>query len=443
MAELESAERATQSLCALCLAVVEAKLYERGEDVWMRKTCPNHGTSDVLYWRDRRLFRDLSAAVGEYTWCTRFKCLEGDACDDCLAKTYNVMVDVTSRCNLSCPVCCTDANRSENREPSIDQILGRLPAVRRGFWGRLRRPNIVLFGGEPTLRKDLPDLIRGLVGRGYVPRLATNGTRMTDDAYLSSLWDAGLRWVVLQFDGFDEHTSEILRGARLQARKLEALDKMAARGFKIQLGTMMVKGVNTRYAGEIIRFVGRHPNLFWVSFYPHSAQSRHDLPVKDTSVSELLDEIEIQTGGRITRNDFVSTIRLLSWAYRLMGTPNLRQKVSTLPMILLFEGEEYFPLTRLMNPRFALRHAGSLLRLMRFLPRLLGYQEGPTPPFVKFLVVEKFHADESIDLEEASNCHMAFMTPRQYVPFDMYNVTRKRFGGLESARENMLRRIAV
>ncbi len=417
--------RTTQTLCPTCQTVCPAELHVQTGDVWIRADCPDHGPANHRYWKDAELFEQLDDVVGDTVFCTTFECLKGEPCDRCLDKTYNVMLEVTNACNLDCPVCCADANSFlAHPDPTIEEIIARLPEPR----SKLKRPNLVLFGGEPTVRKDLPELIEAIVAKGYIPRLATNGVRMTDEAYLKRLRKAGLKWVILQFDGFDDDVSELIRGERLQADKRVAIDRMTEHGFKVQLGTMMVKGVNTKYAHDLIQFACNHDKIFWLSFYPHSAQSRANLPTKETYTADMLDEIEQHTSGRIRPKDFVATMRLLKRLGRVLRSPNLKQKHSTLPMILVWDGTDYFPLVRLLDPRFAVRHLGLLPRLLAALPKVLRYQEQYTPEFLKFLIVEKFHADTSIDLEEASNCHMAFMTKDHFVPFDLINIAYKQDG---------------
>jgi uncharacterized radical SAM superfamily Fe-S cluster-containing enzyme len=431
----EGAIEHTMSLCQHCHKKVPAELFERDGDIWMRKRCAEHGELEALYWRDATLYRSMSDVVGDYRFCKTFECLDGVECNRCLDKAYNLMLEVTNRCNLDCPVCCSDANNPNSADPSIDQIVSRLPPTRRGLLGKLRRPNVVLFGGEPTVRKDLPDVIRALVERGYIPRLATNGVRLTDDAYLETLWNAGLRWVILQFDGFDDDVSQRLRGERLQKQKMEAIGKLAARGFKVQLGTMMVRGVNTHYAADIIKFVGAHDKLFWMSFYPNASQSRFDAGLKDTHTADMFAEIERTTAGRIRAADFVRSMRVFAWANRLLRAPNLRQKMSTVPIILVFKGDEYFPAVRLLDLRFALRNLDMVAKIALAIPKLLFYQSSYTPPFLKFLVVERFHSEESIDLQEASNCHMSFMTRWSFPPFDLYNIAAKKRGAWEPVEQ--------
>lgn len=425
----------TMSLCQQCHRKVPAELFEQDGDIWMRKACPEHGEFQARYWRDAALYHAMSNVVGDYRFCKTFECLDGVECDRCLKKAYNLMLEVTNRCNLDCPVCCSDANNPHSRDPAIEQILSRLPPAQSGILGKLRRPNIVLFGGEPTVRKDLPELIRALVARGYIPRLATNGVRLTDDAYLDTLWEAGLRWVILQFDGFDDDVSQRLRGERLQSQKMEAIAKMTAHGFKVQLGTMMVRGLNTRYAAEIIKFVGAHDKLFWMSFYPNASQSRFDAALGDTHTADMFAEIERTTEGRIKPADFVRSMRVFSWVNKLLRVPNLRQKMSTAPIILVFKGEEYFPMVRLLEPKFALKNLEVIAKIAVAIPKLLFYQSSYTPPFLKFLVVERFHSEETIDLQEASNCHMSFMTRWAFPPFDLYNIAAKKRGAWEPVEQ--------
>src|SRR2546428_8505324 len=182
---------------------------------------------------------------------------------------------------------------------------------------------------------------------------------------------------------------------------MEDIRKLTAHGFKVQLGTMMVRGVNSHYAADIIKFVGSHDKLFWMSFYANASQSRFDAAVVDTHAADMFAEIERTTEGRITAGDFVRSMRVFSWAYKFLRVPNLRQKMSTAPIILVFKGEEYFPLVRMLDPKVAIRNLGLVAKLALAIPKVLFYQSRYTPPFLKFLVVERFHSEETIDLQEA------------------------------------------
>ena len=124
-------------------------------------------------------------------------------------------------------------------------------------------------------------------------------------------------------------------------------------------------------------------------------------------------------------------MRLFGRASRFIPAPWLPQKLSILPMPIVFDGSDYFPLSRLAKPMFAARRPDLVAKLAGVVREVLRSPDGRMAPFrdypfLKILIIEKFHADHSIDLEEASNCHMAFMTARHYVPFDIFNVVYKK-----------------
>lgn len=72
-------------------------------------------------------------------------------------------------------------------------------------------PHILLTGGEPTLRPDLPELVNKVGDLGMVCTLATDGLRLTERDYWHQLLAAGLLHVILLFDPAEEQSWEALR----------------------------------------------------------------------------------------------------------------------------------------------------------------------------------------------------------------------------------------
>jgi hypothetical protein len=60
-------------------------------------------------------------------------------------------------------------------------------------------PHIILTGGEPTLRNDLPDLIAHTESNGQVVGLLTDGLKLADNTYLQSLLQTGLDHIMISF----------------------------------------------------------------------------------------------------------------------------------------------------------------------------------------------------------------------------------------------------
>jgi hypothetical protein len=124
------------------------------------------------------------------------------------------------------------------------------------YLGRLDpKPMVELFGGEPTVRDDLLDIIT--IGRrhGLKPRVVTNGVRLADEAYCKKLCDAGVR-MRFAFDGRSPDIYERLRHNRAAYEKkmkgLENLKKYSRRRHAII--ACAAWGINDQYIGDMIQF---------------------------------------------------------------------------------------------------------------------------------------------------------------------------------------------
>jgi uncharacterized radical SAM superfamily Fe-S cluster-containing enzyme len=201
-----------------------------------------------------------------------------------------VLFEVTTRCDLGCPVCYASASVDAEADPTIDEIAGWFEYLA----GVAPQANIQLSGGEPTLRDDLPDIIE--LGRGYgfsFFQLNTNGLRLARDAdYVQRLARAGLSTVFLQFDGVSEAPYRVLRGASLLTLKLRAVEACAAAGLGVILVPTLVPGVNVHEAGAVVDFaISRLPAVRGVHFQPITRFGRlpGDGPVADAARLTLPD----------------------------------------------------------------------------------------------------------------------------------------------------------
>lgn len=113
---------------------------------------------------------------------------------------------------------------------------------------------IRLTGGEPTTRRDLPDILRRLSALG-VPDLAltTNGLTLQRDA--SRLRDAGLRRLNVSLDSLDPARFAALTGIDGLSRVLAGLDAARAAGFaEIKLNTVVIADQNVQDLPALVRF---------------------------------------------------------------------------------------------------------------------------------------------------------------------------------------------
>ncbi|MDO4991236.1 MAG: radical SAM protein, partial [Eubacteriales bacterium] len=187
--------------------------------------------------------------------------------------TCCVLLEVTNRCNLRCRFCFADGGTDSN-DPSLDELKDAVRDIVR----RCGNVLLQLSGGEPTLRGDLPELVRYAkeAGCSYV-QLNTNGIRLAQDpVYAEQLRDAGLDIVFLQFDGTRDDIYETLRGKALLETKLEAVRVCSALRVGVTLVPTVVKGVNDDNLGELIALAASlAPGVRGVHFQPVSWFGRY------------------------------------------------------------------------------------------------------------------------------------------------------------------------
>lgn len=303
----------TESLCPVCLRRISARRVAEGDDVYLCKRCPDHGGFKTIIWRGVESYASWGSACrmparppvcssGVERGCP-FDC---GLCPDHRQHTCCVVLDVTERCNLACPVCFASAGESAKPDPPADEIVAwcrRLLELGGPF-------NLHLSGGEPTVRRDLPDIIRRVRALGFTYiQLNTNGVRLArDPEYAQELKDAGLTCVFLQFDGVSDEVFRAIRGKPLLDTKLEAIANCDRAHLGVVLVPTLVPGVNTSQIGEILRTgVRLAPAVRAVHFQPVSYFGRYPAGRTDNdriTFPEVLRLIEEQTTGAFKATEF-------------------------------------------------------------------------------------------------------------------------------------------
>ena len=303
---------ATQSVCPECLQRIPAKRVARGNSVFLRKCCPEHGEYQVCVWQGEPGYLDWTNAQtpSSPTVCETevnrgcpFDC---GLCPEHRQQTCCVLLEVTNQCNLHCPVCFAAASPGNVEEPDLSVI--------EGWYRMLMRSggpyNIQLSGGEPTVRDDLPEII--VLGKqlGFdFFQINTNGLRLaTDEHYVGRLKAAGLNCVFLQFDGISDSVYLKLRGRPLFDIKQKVLEVCAAHDIGVVLVPTLMPGVNDSHIGDILQFaISRMPIVRGVHFQPISYFGRYPEEPRDAdrmTIPQVIREIEKQSGGKMKASHF-------------------------------------------------------------------------------------------------------------------------------------------
>jgi uncharacterized radical SAM superfamily Fe-S cluster-containing enzyme len=302
----------TISLCPQCKKRLDAKIVEKNNSIYVRKYCQEHGeTCDILeedaaYYHSRKLLDKPGNAFdcqNERKKGCPFDC---GLCPEHEQHTCIGLIEVTSACNLHCPVCFAESGTPNFLSMNdFERMLDFFVASEGGKCDILQ-----LSGGEPTLHPDILSMIELARTKNidYV-MLNTNGLRIVEDLeFVESLsrFKGGFE-VYLQFDGFDDEIYRYFRGKPLAGIKLKALKILNENNIPVTLVTTLERGVNDHSIGKIIEFALATRCIRGINFQPTAYFGR--LPEINTNqrltITSVIQKIEEQTSGIILKSDFI------------------------------------------------------------------------------------------------------------------------------------------
>lgn len=169
---------------------------------------------------------------------------------DARGRLYSyVRLSVTDRCDMACVYCMPpggEAEHGERRELLADDEIVRLAAV----LARLGVCRVRLTGGEPLVRRGVPELVRRIREAGAREVvLTTNASLLARHA--AALAQAGAETVNVSIDSLDpERFCAITRGGEL-AGVIAGIDAARATGLRVKTNTVVLGGVNDGELGAI------------------------------------------------------------------------------------------------------------------------------------------------------------------------------------------------
>jgi len=312
MNNISPSKSLTESLCPVCLEKIPAERIQKGNDTFLRKECPKHGIFEAIIWRDEPAFENWQVEKihthpkNPFTEVSKGCPFDCGPCAEHLQNPCCVLLEVTQRCDLNCPVCFADSFGKLTIDPELSEI--------QRWYERLLETqtnlNIQLSGGEPCVRDDLPEIIKLGKKAGYSYfQLNTNGLRLAKDKnYLKKLKEAGLSSVFLQFDGVSDQIYQIIRGRPLIELKELAIQNCIEVGVGVVLVPVIIPGVNDNEIGDILRFALKyHPGVRGIHFQPISYFGRFPKAPADKdriTIPEIIRKLEEQSQGLIKKEHF-------------------------------------------------------------------------------------------------------------------------------------------
>lgn len=119
-----------------------------------------------------------------------------------------VQFALCKRCNLRCGMCGATSARKGEKELNLNEIekLSNLLA-------KLKAGVIILTGGEPFLREDLPDIVRVFSKKGFDTRIQTNGVLATEEK-IKAIVKAGISEVTISLDSLNPEKQDYINNVK-------------------------------------------------------------------------------------------------------------------------------------------------------------------------------------------------------------------------------------
>ena len=207
----------------------------------------------------------------------------------------NLRISVTDRCNLRCGYCMPEENYVWLPR---EQILGfeEISTLADVFMD-LGVDKIRLTGGEPLLRRDLPELIRLLAAKPRLRDLAltTNGVLLREQA--PALRAAGLHRVTVSLDTLRPARFTALTRRANHAQVLGGIAALAPAGFAgTKLDTVVMRDVNDDELADLIEYGRTVPaEVRFIEYMDVGGATRWSMD-KVVSRAEMLETLERRYG---------------------------------------------------------------------------------------------------------------------------------------------------
>ncbi len=205
----------------------------------------------------------------------------------------NLRISVTDRCNIRCFYCMPEREVDfvPRQEILTFEEIERFVRIATALGVR----KIRLTGGEPLLRRDLPDLVRRIAAVPGIEDLALTTNGVTLEELAGPLYDAGLRRLNVHLDTLDRERFLRITRRDVLDRVLRGLETARRLGFDpIKINTVAVKDLVEPDIVPLARFGREHGyEIRYIEFMPLDAQGlwQRERVLTADRILELLSEV--------------------------------------------------------------------------------------------------------------------------------------------------------
>jgi uncharacterized radical SAM superfamily Fe-S cluster-containing enzyme len=444
----------TNSVCSKCLVKVEAKIIFQDDKVYLVKHCPTHGREEVLIADDIEYYKQSLEFIKPGDMPLKFNTpierscpYDCGLCPDHEQHSCLTLIEVTDRCNLSCPICYADSGAEEissnSHQPRLHRTLVEIERMVDAIVANEGEPQIVqISGGEPTIHPEFFEIL-DIIKRNPIKHLMinTNGVRIAKDkAFCQRLSEymPGIE-IYLQFDSFEAEALKELRGADLRSVREQAIANLNEYNISTTLVVTVKKGLNDHEIGKIIEYGLQQKSVRGVTFQPIQATGRLEgfNPKTDRYTLTEVRRAILEQSPHFKHQDILPVpchpdclamgyaLKIGGKVIPLTGLINPEMYVKIMPNSVLYEQNE--ELKKQIFDLFSTSHspisaASSLKQLLCCLP-MLPVPEGITYSNIFRVMIVQFLDPFNFDVRSVKRSCIHIVHPDgRIIPFDTYNM---------------------
>lgn len=338
----------TLSLCPTCLKRIDAKIIFEDDKVFMTKTCNDHGffkvliASDIEYYKNIRNYNKLGEAPLKVNTHTNYGCpYDCGLCADHEQHSCLTLIEITDRCNLTCPTCYAMSSPHYGRHRTVAEVERMFDIIVENEG----EPDVIqISGGEPTLHPNFFEILDLAKTKPFKHiMLNTNGIRIAKDKAFAARLATYMPdfEIYLQFDSFKPEVLEVLRGKDLTDIRQKAIEHLNELNLSTTLVVTLQKGLNDGEIGSIIDYALKQPCVRGVTFQP-------------TQIAGRTEGFDPQT-DRITLTDVRNEILKQSPIFNENDIIPVPCNPDALAMAYALKiGDQVMPMTRFIDPKMLL-----------------------------------------------------------------------------------------
>lgn len=461
-----------ESICPTCylegkIQKIKADVIEEDDKVFITKKCQVHGSFKELYFGSVTIYRRWMKfkMTGHPVFNVKTSVFNDPTLySKHLSQTVLTNLVVTNRYNQRYNYCNKPAGETEYvYEPTLDQLKDLMVQTR--DQKPIGSKMIQITGGEPTLRKDLFDIIQMAKQVGFTHvQIQSNGLKCSDDVeFCKRLKDEQVNTIYISFNGVTDQTNPLIKQ---QKQSIENLRKAKV---NVVLSPV-IHNENFDEAAKIVRFALDNIDIvkgihFQLNAFCGRTMKLKEMKQKSQYVDyiSLIDTIEQEFTGLISRDDFYP-VSIISLIGQFVESFNKEPQIVFSPhpgcggssFIVLNEGKP-LPLTRFLHvesfidfldkqskKKGPLRRLRILSEFVKNIDSFVDYEKAPKgfnlkqiikdaaligSPYALRRIHEKslfigmmwYQDPWTLNIDRLQRCVIHNTTPEGIVPFCIYN----------------------